>query len=216
MTNAVEGSDKPERPSKTKQSGETERPGKPGRASKPGRPSTASARTMRIAALLGLGLIAVLLGLMLIFDGSDDSSNTGAARIVSVEELQETAANGEAPIYWAGPQAEAELELSQPDAGRTYVRYLTGGAEAGDPGAGFLTVATYADDHPVSALQREGKEPGGVLATAPGGATVYFSRNEPHSVYLAYPGVALQIEVYDPDFKRALQLVESGQIVSAG
>jgi hypothetical protein len=187
--------------------------------SKQRQPSPASTRTLRVAALIGLGVIAVVLGLMLILDGSDDSSDTtdtGAARLVSVEELREAAAGAEAPIYWAGSQPEAELELSQPDAARTFVRYLTDGAEAGDPGADFLTVGTYADEQPVETLKRQGKEAGGALTTAPGNATVYFNRTQPHSVYVAYPGVAVQIEVYDPDFKRALQLVESGQIVSAG
>lgn len=183
---------------------------------KHGQPDPVSAKAIRTAALVGLGLVAVVIGLMLILDDSDDSSDTGAARIVSVEELQEAAAGSEAPIYWAGAQDDAELELSQPDTARTFVRYLTGGAEAGDPGGDFLTVGTYADDDPVGTLKRQGKEPGGVLVSAPGNATVYFSRNNPHSVYVAYPGVAAQIEVYDPDFRRALQLVESGQIVSAG
>jgi hypothetical protein len=96
------------------------------------------------------------------------------------------------------------------------VRYLTDGAEAGDPQANFLTVGTYDDPDAVAALRRQGGEPGGVLAKAPGGATVYFERTKPRSVYLAYPGVDVQIEVYDPDFERALQLVNSGQIVSAG
>jgi hypothetical protein len=216
MTDSDKSPDKPESPSQPEKPSKSERLKKPKGSGPSDRPST---RKVRIAALLGLGLVAIVFGLMLILDDSDESSNggaSGAAKIVSVEELQETAANGETPIYWAGPQDEAELELSQPEAGRTFVRYLTGGAEAGDPGAGFLTVATYADDHAVSALKRQGKEPGGVLASAPGGATVYFSRSNPHSVYLAYPGVAVQIEVYNPDFKRALQLVESGQIISAG
>jgi hypothetical protein len=212
----AEPPDKPEPPDASEKPSKPEHPTKPKRATRSGGPST---RSMRLVALLGLGVVAIVLGLMLILDDSNDSSSGdvgGEARIVSLEELQEAAAGGETPIYWAGPQAEAELELSQPEAGRTFVRYLTGGAEAGDPGADFLTVGTYADDHPVDALKRQGKEPGGVLVSAPGGATVYFSRNNPHSVYLAYPGVAAQIEVYDPDFKRALQLVESGQIVSAG
>jgi hypothetical protein len=183
---------------------------------KPGRSGAASARTVRIAALLGLGLVAVVVGLLLIVGGSGGSSKSGTAEIVNVEGLQKAAASQGRPIYWAGERAGSEIELSQPDPSRTYVRYLTGGAKVGDPRAIFLTVATYAHDNPVGALRHQGREPGGVLASAPGGATVYFNRNRPHSVYLAYPGVDVQIEVYDPDFKRALRLVESGQIVSAG
>jgi hypothetical protein len=173
-------------------------------------------RAERIAALLALILAALVVVLALVGGDSSDDSSGGAAEIVTVDSLREAAEDGATPIYWAGPQGGGELELSRPDASRTYVRYLTGGAKAGDPTSDFLTVATYAHDEPVAALRRQGREPGGVLASAPGGATVYFSRNQPRSVYLAYPGVDVQIEVYDPDFKHALELVNSGQIVSVG
>lgn len=167
---------------------------------------------LALAAVLAIGLI---LWIVLRDDDAGDSTNgSGEAQVVSVEELREEAAE-RSPIYWAGEQAGAELELSRPGEGRTYVRYLTGDAEAGDPQPDFLTVGTYEDENALSKLQRQGKEPGGVLAKAPGGATVYFDRNQPNSVYLAYPGVDAQIEVYDPDFERALELVNSGQIVTA-
>jgi hypothetical protein len=93
------------------------------------------------------------------------------------------------------------------------VRYLTGGAKAGDPRPTFLTVGTYDRPHPVQELRRQGKQPGAVLGEAPGGAVVYYDRSRPQSVYLAYPGVEAQIEVYDPGVKRAPELVNSGQIV---
>jgi hypothetical protein len=166
---------------------------------------------LAVAGLLTVGLIVWL---ALKDDDSTNSSN--GAEIVSVDSLRETATEQDLPIYWAGEQEGAELELSQPDGNRTYVRYLTGGAGAGDPQPDFLTIGTYASADPVAVLRRQGKESGGVLAKAPGGATVYFSRRQPQSVYLAYPGVDVQIEVYDPNFKRALQLVNSGQVVSAG
>lgn len=167
-----------------------------------------------LAALLTVGLIAWL---ALRDDGgdSDSASSSNGAEIVSVDELREAAAEGTTPIYWAGEQEGAELELSRPGGGRTYVRYLTDGAEAGDPRPDFLTVGTYVKADPVGALRRLSREAGGVLAKAPGNATVYFDRTQPRSVYLAYPGVDAQIEVYDPDFERALQIVNSGQIVSA-
>lgn len=169
---------------------------------------------LAIAAVLAIGLI---LWIALRDDDSDDSSSgSNGAEIVSVDSLREAAGEQGSPIYWAGEQEDAELELSQPDSSRTYVRYLTGGAEAGDPNPDFLTVGTYEDPNALQNLRKKGSGPGGVLARAPGGATVYFDSNRPSSVYVVYPGVDAQIEVYDPDFKRALQLVNSGQIVSAG
>lgn len=169
-----------------------------------------------------MGLVTVLLALLLLVGcgGSEDDPGTQAssngAEVVSASSLRTAAAKGTAPVYWAGERSGTELELSQPSEDRTYVRYLTGDAVAGDPQASFLTVGTYAQPNAVAALRRQGKEAGGSIGVAPGNATVYFDRTDPQSVYLAYPGVPVQIEVYDPNFKRALQLVNSGQIVAVG
>jgi hypothetical protein len=166
-----------------------------------------------VAAVLA---IALFLWLVLRDDGDDSAnSSSAAAEVVSVDSLRDTAEESATPIYWAGERVGAELELSQPDEERVYVRYLTDGAEAGDPQPDFLTIGTYENPEAVAELRRQGKEPGGVLAEAPGGAIVYFSRTQPESVYLSYPGDDVEIEVYDPDFKQALQLVNSGQIVAA-
>ncbi len=183
---------------------------------KPKAEKTGDSRIRTYIALALVGLAAVMLVVWLV-SGDDDSSegDSGEAEVVSVDSLRDIVSGGPI-VYWAGEKQETEIELSQPEAGRTYVRYLTDGAEAGDPRAGFLTVGTYVQADPVAALRRQGREPGGVLSSAPGDATVYFSRNQPHSVYLAYPGVDVEIEVYDPSFVRALQLVKSGQIVAVG
>jgi hypothetical protein len=174
----------------------------------------------RIRSYIALALVGVAAILLVVWltSGNDDSSkgDSGAAEIVSVNSLRDAVAGGDTPVYWAGEQQGTEVELSQPGEGRTYVRYLTGGAKAGDPRADFLTVGTYAHAEPVAALRRQGREPGGVLGSAPGKAVVYFNRDQPNSVYLAYPGVDVEIEVFDPNFTRALQLVNSGQIVPVG
>ena len=166
---------------------------------------------------IALGLVAVAAVLLVVWlvSGDDDSDDNGSdeAEIVSIEELREDAGERSLPIYWAGARQGTELELSEPESGRAYVRYLTDGAKAGDTKPDYLTVGTYAAEDPIAELRRQGKEAGGVLGTAPGGAVVYFDRSKPLSVYVAFPGVDAQIEVYDPAFNQALRLVDSGQIV---
>jgi len=176
-----------------------------------------------LVAAVAAGLITIVLVLVLLLDGGDSKHeatnkqpSSGGAEIVSADALREASANGATPVYWAGELRGTRLELSQASEGRTYVRYLTGDAKAGDPRASFLTVSTYAQPEAVAALRRQGKKPGGVLGDAPGSGTIYFDRNDPQSVYLAYPGVSVEIEVYDPSPKHALQLVNSGQIVAVG
>jgi len=165
-------------------------------------------------------IVATALALTLLAGcGGSDSNSTqptssGAPRAVSADSLRETASEAANPIYWAGEQEETELELSQPDKDRTYVRYLTDGAEAGDKRPDFLTIGTYRQPDAVASLRRQGKRSGGTIARAPGNATVYYDRNNPQSVYLAYPDAPVEVEVFDPSFKRALRLVDSGQIVA--
>lgn len=170
---------------------------------------------LRLGAAIA-ALVAIVIVIVAVSGGGSSKEPANGAEIVSVNELREKVALQGTPAYWAGELTGAQLELSQSGEGRTYVRYLTGGAEAGDPRPAFLTVGTYEIANPLAALRRQGHLPGGVLAKGPRGATVYFSRTRPHSVYLAYPGVAAEIEVYDPSFRRALHLVNSGRIVPVG
>ncbi len=187
---------------------------KDGKASGDAKPSGDSSRIRAYIALALVVVAAAMLVVWLVSGDDDDSDNgSGKAEIVSTDDLRDAAEDRETPIYWAGERQGTELELSEPDAARSYVRYLTDGAEAGDTKPDYLTVGTYASEDPIAELRRQGKEPEGVLGTAPGGAVVYFNQSRPLSVYVAFPGVDAQVEVYDPRFRQALQLVNAGQIV---
>jgi len=179
---------------------------------------TDSKASAKKQATLGIALgavVVVALALVLVLSGEDNSpGSSDGAEVLSAGELREAVSGPGTPVYWVGERAGTELELSRPESGRTYVRYLTDGAKAGDSRPIFLTVGTYDRPHPVQELRQQGKREGAVLAEAPGGAIVYYDRRSPQSVYLAYPGVKAQIEVYDPNVKRALALVNSGQIVA--
>jgi hypothetical protein len=117
------------------------------------------------------------------------------------------------PVYWAGPEAGKRYELTQPGNGRIFVRYLPETTKAGTKRP-FLTVATYPLANAVGVTKAAAKRAGSVVVKAPRGGYAFYSKSEPTSVYVAFPGRAVQIEVYDPDAARARQLVSSGKIVT--
>ena len=162
-----------------------------------------------VAVVLGLALLAFIL---LSGGDDDDSSSETGARQVTVEDLQETAGSRERPVFWAGPRSGATYEFTETSDGSTYVRYLTGGAEVGDPSPNFRTVATYPLDNGyarvVAASRREGAE----TTELQNGGLALVNPDRPSSVYLAYPRGRYQVEVYDPSPERALDLVVSGAV----
>jgi hypothetical protein len=184
----------------------------------PAPPQPSLVRRLRVAVIV---LAAIAIGLVawaaIGGDGDDESANGDAveARIVSAAELESIAADAEAPLYWAGERPGAELEYDE--AGdRAFVRYLTGGAEAGDPRPAFLTIATYPLENPADALRANARRTNTRLQRAPGGALVWVNPDRPQSVYLAEPGSTHQVEVYDPLPRRALSVALSGDVVPVG
>jgi len=168
-----------------------------------------------------LVLLVVALAALLIWQatgGGDEEeeaeapSSPGAARIVSVEELGEAAAESDVPIYWVGARSGAELELSEYGKSRAYVRYLTGGAEAGNPKPSFLAIGTYRLPDPIAALRANAKRSGVKLRKGPRGALAWVDPQSPTSVYLARPGDDFQVEVYDPKPKVALSTALSPEL----
>ena len=150
--------------------------------------------------------------------GEEEAIAPGAARIVSSGELSEAAAASETPIHWAGERPGAELELSEAgvveggEASRVYVRYLNGGAEAGDPRPAYLAIGTYALPNAYEELKADVKRSGGKLRKAPGGLSAWQDPTSPTSVYLSEPGGGYQVEVYDPSPKTALEVAMSSQL----
>ncbi len=190
-----------------------------GQASEDRPRADASRRRRRLLIVLGI-VVLIAIGIWLITKGGGDSGSSSSSGVRSPEavtpaELSEVAGESKTPIYWAGDQPESTIELSETE-GRTYVRYLTEGAEPGDARPNFLTVGSYQFADPVAALEKLAENPGGVKRTVPGGGVAFFNHERPQNVYLAYPDEEVQIEVYDPDPKVAKKIVTSGQIVPVG
>lgn len=168
-----------------------------------------------VAALLA-AILAFLVWLLVI--RSDDGASTatvrpGAGPVGATEaDLVTLSQELRQPIYWAGTMPGTRLEVTETDNSYAYIRYLTQDSPVGDPSPDFLTVGTYPSlnafgnlrsyaEHSRAKTVRIQKQ--GLAVTVPG---------SPTSVYFAYPHEDVQVEVYDPEPQRALELVKSGVV----
>jgi hypothetical protein len=170
---------------------------------------------------IGLAVVGFVL-ILLLSSGDDDSGSDeteatqaaapAAVQVVSESELLGAMEGAGYPIYWAGPRLGVKYEVSRPEEGRTFVRYLPKGekAESAKP---FLTVGSYREPGALKSIRELGQKPGAVLVRIVGGGAAYTKTSKSTSAYLAFPGVETQVEVYDPKPGKALDLIRSGAIV---
>lgn len=177
-----------------------------------------------VGAIVAIVVAIALLVWLLFLRGDDDGDEpeqsaagpaaTKTVELVSGENLPGAVAAVGYPVYWLGPQADAQYELTVITDGRTYVRYLPPNEEAGTANA-YPTVGSYAQADAVDVLERLSKRQGSETIPLGGGA-VALEGGDDTSVYLAYPGQDTQIELFDPEPGRALEQARSGAVVPLG
>jgi len=131
-------------------------------------------------------------------------------RIVTSDRLEKLEASLGHPVYWAGRRPSFRLELSEEADGSVYLRYLPAEAAVGSRPGYYLTVGTYPMPNPRAAIRSAAEAAGERPGRLPGGAS--FFADGKGSVFLAPPGAKVQVEVYDPDPRRASAVVESGEV----
>jgi hypothetical protein len=136
--------------------------------------------------------------------------------IVSVAELRQATGAGAQPVYWAGQRQGTRLEYTRRTDGTTYVRYLTGAASAGAPGAGYVVVATYPQPDAYTRVTRAAREENLFTADLPKDGVAVIKPDRPGNIYLVYPDRQYQIEVYAPSAEAARELVFGGAIRPVG
>ena len=141
------------------------------------------------------------------------SSPTGGQLPLTEIELKSVIAKLNTVVYWAGPLKDAKYTLDVSDEGAAFVRYLPGGKGAEDTAKNYLIVATYRVNAAYDAIKTAGNEQDGIGLMTAGGAAVYYNKSSSSNVYLAFPDQNLQIEVFDPNPGRALQLVNTSGII---
>jgi hypothetical protein len=83
----------------------------------------------------------------------------------------------------------------------------------GAGGADFLTVGTYPQRDAFATIAAARKRPNEIVSNLGNGGFAVSSPQRPQSVYFAYPGSKLLVEVYDPSPTRASSLVTQQRIV---
>jgi hypothetical protein len=118
------------------------------------------------------------------------------------------------PFYWAGPKKNYHYEFQRlAKNGNIYVRYLPKGVPArGKPGE-LTIIATYPMVNAYGRLKRGAK---GRVVTGKRGSIVWVQTNDPKSVYIAWKGVPYEVEVYNPNPRKAARIAEDGSVTTVG
>ncbi len=117
------------------------------------------------------------------------------------------------PMYWAGPMKGFHYEFWRLKSDRIYVRYLPVKVKAGAPGKNYLIIGTYPLPHAYKSLKKLAKGKG---VKGPNGSFIWQRTGAPNSVYVVWPKVPYEIEVYDPHPSKSASIAESGQVKTVG
>jgi hypothetical protein len=109
-------------------------------------------------------------------------------------------------VYWAGPVDGAMYTLSAPAEGQVYLRYLPNGDGLTDTKPNYVVIATYTTADAFTSTQAAGNQSNGVTFINNQGAAVYYNKDVPTNVYVAYPNLNYQIEVFSPIAATALDI----------
>jgi hypothetical protein len=189
-----------------------------GGASQPGSGGTGGSDRRLLRWLLPLVAViaVVVVAIVILTSGGGEDDDAAARRAPAVaaspDRLGTVAERLGRPVYWAGPQGGVTYELTETRDGRVFVRYLPNGVAVGAPEADYLTVATYPQRDAVATLRATARRQGVAVVETPGGGFAFQDVNRAESAYLAFPGVDVQIEIFDKRPGRALRLASSGQI----
>ena len=172
----------------------------------------------RVAMVFG---VAALAGLVVWFATSSgrDGGNpvlgiaSGNARVLEGSEVETISDDLGQTIFWAGERPDTDIELRHDEVGNTHVRYLTGGAEPGDPAQVYLDIGTYPFENGYSVISGMAAEEG-LRRVKVGEMVGFYDPERPTNIYLGFPDRPdFQVEVFHPEAEGAIKVVRSGDIV---
>jgi hypothetical protein len=171
---------------------------------------------LRLGAVLAIGAVVAFIVWFAFIRDTDSESGGPNSQGTTLAELQNLPSEVGHPVYWAGRQPGTTYELTRTARGEIYIRYLPAGVPIGDERPNYLTVGTYQFKNAYSTLRARAREGGAISGSLPNRGIYVLSRDRPNSVYVAYRGEDLQVEVFAPSAKRARQIVTSRQVKPLG
>ncbi len=176
-----------------------------------------NAKTVRLAVAGLLVLAAVVVGIVALAGGFDSgeggSGGESEAVSLSASELLAQAGSLSGPAYWIGPRTgTSSYELTDTPDGRIYIRYLTEGAEAGDPQPNFLTIGTYPIENAKEAIEAAAEEGDGRALSRHNGYEALSSEGAASAYVVFDDEPNAQIEVFSPQRGEAARLATSGAV----
>jgi len=131
------------------------------------------------------------------------------------EQLRDTVRALKLTAYWAGPVTGNMYSLDTRGAGQIYVRYLPDGKGLTDTSASYRVVGTYEIKDAFVTTQAAGNSvPNSIGFINGDGAAVYYTKDSPNNVYMAFDGKDLQIEIFDPKAGGAIALASTQGAIS--
>jgi hypothetical protein len=131
------------------------------------------------------------------------------------EQLKDTVKALKLTAYWAGPVAGNMYSLDTRGVGQVYVRYLPEGNGLTDTSALYRVVGTYEIKDAFVTTQAAGNSvPNSIGFINGDGAAVYYTKDSPNNVYIAFDGKDIQVEIFDPKAGGAIQLASTQGAIS--
>jgi len=165
-----------------------------------------------VALVTAVITLVLTLGFSSLFATNPLDTTTLAARIsggvaLSEDELRDVVVTLGETVYWAGPERGAKYTINAQNVGAIYVRYLPDGKGISDTAPNYRVIATYKEANGYDATLAAGNQANGVSVVRPDNTgVIYYNKNTPTNVYLAYKGQPYQIEIFDPSAEVALDM----------